>query len=270
VEAFMAILTLTGQHGSRYAEIGRAVAEDLGFEYIDRQKMLEGLGEQGDQWSERGKDFDSHCPTIWERFDWSYTAFKALLQSVYLDFATKDKIVLIGRGGNFLLKDVPYALKVRIVAPKDFRIDTVINEEDVSNETADWLVDKADHADSCYVHALYGRHADDPGEFDITFDRSLLSADTIVSQIRAIIGEKERANTVDARQSLAMLALAARIKAAIFSDNRFFVPTLEILPEGPGLVVRGLVHNPDERKALAEEITRLAGPVTVAIKFHYR
>jgi hypothetical protein len=266
----MAILTLTGQHGSKYTEIGRVAAEDLGFDYVDREKMLEKLGESGSQWSQRGEDFDSHCPTIWERFDWSYTAFKSLLQSIYLQFATKDKVVLIGRGGNFLFREVPFALRVRIVAPKDFRIHTVVEEEDVNRDTAEWLVDKADHADSCYVHALYGRHADDPSEFDLTFDRSLLSTDTIISQIRAIIAEREKFNTPDARQNLANEALAARIKACVFSDDRFFVPTLEVLPEGSGLVVRGLVHNPDERTALSEEIKKLAGPVALRIEFHYR
>ena len=66
----------------------------------------------GKEWEEWGKNLDEHCPTVWEKYDWSFRGFGALLQSHILNHALNNKVVIMGRGGNFLLKDIPYALKV--------------------------------------------------------------------------------------------------------------------------------------------------------------
>jgi hypothetical protein len=70
----------------------------------------------GQEWEKWGKDLDEHCPTLWEKHDWSFRGFSALVQSSILGHALKGRVVIMGRGGNFLLKDVPYALRIRVVA----------------------------------------------------------------------------------------------------------------------------------------------------------
>lgn len=266
----MAILTVAGEHGSGHVSIGRAVAERLGYEYVDRHKMLGDLGEAGKQWEERGKEYDLHCPTIWERFDWSYMAFKALMQHVYLENAARDKVVLVGQGVNFLLKDVPFAARVRIIAPRDARIDRVVQEEEMDRKTAEWLTDKTDYDDSCYVHALYGKHPDDPGAYDAVFDTTLTAEADVIARIEALLKEKEKLDTPVAREDLAGRALAARIKSTIFSDRQFFVPTLEVFPEEGGLVVQGVVHSPDEKERLEKYVRAMAGIYRVRFQLHFR
>jgi hypothetical protein len=242
----------------------------LGYEYLDRRKMLEELGEAGNQWEERGKEYDLHCPTIWERFDWSYMAFKALMQHVYLEWAAKDKIVLMGLGGNFLLKDVPFALHVRITAPREVRTEKVRREEEIDRKTAEWLTDKTDHDDACYVHALYNKHWDDPSAYDVVFDTSTQADADIIRTIQTLITEKERLDTPDARKDLQARALAAQVKAAVFSDSQFFVPTLEVFPENGGLVVRGVVHGEDEKGRLEAAVRAMAMGVSVDFQLHFR
>ena len=106
----MAILTISREFGSGGREIGQAVAALLNYEYIDKQKMLSDLKSAGNEWEKWGKDLDEHCPTIWEKHNWSFRGLSALIQSCILNHALKDKVVIMGRGGNFLLKDIPSAL----------------------------------------------------------------------------------------------------------------------------------------------------------------
>jgi hypothetical protein len=249
---------------------GFAIAAGRGDSYVDRHRMIESLGEEDKQWEERGKEYDLHCPTVWERFDWSYMAFRALVQHIYLEYASKDKVVLIGLGGNFLMAGVPFALNVRIVAPKRVRTDRIVEEEEVDRKTAEWLLDKTDHDDSCYVHALYGKNWDDAAAYDVTFDTSVKTRADIVARIEEMIVEKEKRETPETRQILDMRALAARVKAVIFSDRQFFVPTLEVFLEKGGLVVQGVVHGPHEVARLEHAIRAIVPGTQVRFQFHLR
>jgi cytidylate kinase len=265
----MAILTLAGEHGSGYTEIGKGVAERLGYEYVDRRRMLEDMGDAGRQWEERGREYDHHCPTVWERFDWSFMAFKALIQHIYLEHASRDRVVLMGLGGNFLLRQVPFALSVRITSPKEARAERIAGQEDVDSGTAEWLLDKADHDDSCYVRALYGKSWD-PAAYDASFDTSVQTQADIVEAIAHKIVEKEKLNTPEAQKSLQAMALAAKVKAHVISDNQVFVPTLEVFPSTEGIVVRGVVHNPDEKERLEAKVRSMVAGEPVKFQLHYR
>ena len=55
------------------------------------------MSAQGSQWEEFGKEFDEHYPNVWERFDWSFTGFVALSQSIILNYALKDNVSDCGK-----------------------------------------------------------------------------------------------------------------------------------------------------------------------------
>jgi hypothetical protein len=42
--------------------------------------------------------------------------FMALVQSITLDHALKDNAVILSRGANYLLKDIPHILRIRVAA----------------------------------------------------------------------------------------------------------------------------------------------------------
>ncbi len=266
----MAILTLTGELGSGRKVVGEAVAALLNYRYISRQTILADLGELGNQWAEWGKEFDVHCPTIWERYDWSYMAFKAQIEAIYLSHALQDKVVLVGRGGNFLLKDVPYALRVRLTTPKEIRVERMSKKDEISREAAEWLVDKTDYESSCYIHALYGKRGDEPSEYDLVVDTSTQPVEAIVTALKDALLNKERFNTEEARAGLRIGAQAAKVKAGLIANPRTFVPTLDVLVIDNKLTVRGIVHNPEQRGRIEDAARALAEPMTVNFELHYR
>jgi cytidylate kinase len=138
----MAILTISREFGSGGREIGRTVAQLLNYEYIDKENILADIRAKGKKWEEWGKNLDEHCPTIWEKYDWSFRGFSSVIQRLILDYALRDKVVILGRGGNFVLKGVPFALRIREVAPIARRIERITKRETVDSETARWLAEK--------------------------------------------------------------------------------------------------------------------------------
>ena len=64
----------------------------------------------------------------------------------------KDNVMIVGRGGNFLLREVPFSLNVRIVAPLEQRLEAIMKRENMSRSAAELFVKKVDKEVSRAVH----------------------------------------------------------------------------------------------------------------------
>lgn len=266
----MAILTISREYGSGGRDIGQAVAKQLGYEYINKEKILDDIRPLGKKWEEWGKNLDEHCPTVWEKYDWSFRGFTALLQSHILIYALKDNVVIMGRGGNFLLKDIPYALRIRVTEPIDKRVERVMKRESVDRDTAKWLAERTDNERSCLIHSLYGKKWDDPAEYDMLFDTAIQTVSEITNIVKDALLAKEKFNTADAKKILRMKTVAAEIKAGILTEPGFFVPTLDVYYDGKNLVLRGVIHNPKEHKKIEDKAKEIAGDIPLKCELHYR
>jgi cytidylate kinase len=271
----MAILTIARKYGSGGREIGQAIAHQLNYDYIDRGRILNDMRGEGKQWEEQAKHFDENYPDLWERYDWSFKGFVALNQSYFLSYASKDKTVIMGRGGNFLLKGIPFVLRVRIIAPIEKRMEKVMEREGVNNENARWLIEKADHEMAGAIYLIYGRDWDNPAEYEMVFDTGIQTPDEIITTIKNGLLEKEKFNTEKASKILQLRALAAKIKAEITTDPRYSISVLDVDPKEEGLIEKGLIlrgttHNQKDIKLIEEIAKKLAGDVPIECELQYR
>jgi cytidylate kinase len=266
----MAILTISREYGSGGREIGRAVAKLTGYEYIDKEKILADIRAVGPKWEQWAKDLDEHRPSVWEKYDWSFRGFVALIQEVMLDYALKNNVVIMGRGGNFLLKDVHFAYRIRVYAPVDARIERIMKREGVDRGTARWLCEKTDSERAGFIRAIYGKRWDDPAEYDRVFDAGTQTIDEIVQSVKDVLTEQDRLTTEEARTLLKMRAAAAKVKAGIATNPHFFIPTLDVYYDGSTIVLRGVTHSPKEHKRIEEAAKELAAGLPVRCELHYR
>jgi cytidylate kinase len=266
----MAILTISREFGSGGREIGQAVADQLGYTYLDKERILQEVKMIGTRWEDWAKDLDEHCPTIWEKYDWSFRGLGALIQSTILSYAVKDRLVVMGRGGSFLLKNIPFALRIRVVASLESRIERVMMRDSLDRETAQWLGEKTDHDRACFIHALYGKHWQEPKEFDRLFDSSQQSLDEIVAVVKDLLLERDRHRTEAAQKTLEMRAMAAKIRAGLLTDSTLFIPILDVDFDGQDIVLRGVIHNPKEHRRVEEAARKLAEGYSFKCDLHYR
>ncbi len=271
----MAVLTIARKYGSGGKEIGEAIAKQMNYDYIDRGRILEDMRAEGKQWEERAKYFDENYPDLWERFDWSYRGFVALNQSYFLKYALKDNVVIMGRGGNFLLKGIPFVLRVRIIAPIEKRIEKVMEWEGVNSENARWLIEKADSEMAKAIYLIYGKDWDNPTEYEMVFNTGIQSHDEIVKIIKNGLLEKDKLKTEKSKEILRLRALAARIKAEITTNPQYSISVFDVDPkeEGmteKGLVLKGIVHHQKDIPEIEKEAKRMAGEFPIECKLQFR
>lgn len=266
----MSILTISRQLGSGGREIAFAVAAKLSYRLVTKEVIFGDISKDGGKWETWGKDLDERCPTVWEKYDWSFRGFGSLIQLHILEQALRDRAVILGRGGNFLLQGVPYALRVRVVAPLEIRIDRITTRDSVDRQNARWLAEKTDYDRSCFIQALYGKPWDDPGSYDMVLDTGNETVDEAVARIAGLLADRNAHHTKEAEASLQMRVVCARIKAKILTDPSFLVPLLEIEPSGDVIVLRGVVHSAKEHKRIEEAAHNLADGHQVRCELHYR
>ncbi len=271
----MAILTVARQLESGGRDLGREIADRMGYKLINRKTIFEEMQSVGDQWEEWARYFKEQAPNVWERHDWSYQGFIALTHSYVLNHALQNNVVIMGREGNFLLKRVPYALRIRTEAPLPFRIERVLRREEISREMAQWMLEKVDDDIARSVYLVYGKDWADPAEYDHVFDMSSRPFEEVVAFVQEALSKKDKFYTQEVREILQLRALAAKIKAALVVDPTFSISKLDVTPKEEGLVeygliVQGIVYNREDIKRIQETARKLAGETPVEVEVTYR
>jgi cytidylate kinase len=271
----MAILTISRRYGSGGRDIGHAVADLLHFEYVDRKRILEDIGKAGQAWGDFAKQYDEKQPSVYERYKWSFRGFVALNQAQILDYALQDNMVIMGRGGNFLLRGIPFAFRVHLKASMDDRIDRLIKREGIDSGNARWLIEKVDKEMAGAVYLIYGSAWDDPKQYDRVFDTSTQNAGEIVTAIKEELLKRTSAGTEKARQVLQLRALAAKVRARIAIEPTFPISALDVRPKEEGLIqygiiVRGVVYNKSAMGPIQEAAKKICGEVPVEFELQYR
>ncbi len=266
----MAILTISREYGSGGREIGRRVAERLGYRYLDKERLFQDLDATGERWGRVARELDEVCPTVWERYDWQYRGYVAQVEAKILEYASQDQVVIIGRGSPFLLQGVPFCLRVRLVAPLAARLERIMVRESLSRGAAERLIAQVDGERACYIKANYGVDWQEEKFYDLTMNTQSLTYDRVVDLLAEALAAKDRLATPEARETLAGMALASRLKARVAADPRLLVPTLEVrLVEG-AVVVSGIIHTPKELHLVQEIAREVCGEKPVRLDLHHR
>src|SRR5437762_2962920 len=148
----MAILVISHQMGAGGPEIGMALAQRLGYRYVNQELLLDAARRYGLA-EERLSHLDESKPTLFERFDTETRHHITVLQTTLLEFAEQDNCVLMRGGGEWLLRGVPHALRVRLIAPFEHRATqrtkrTAEMKAQTPTDPAAAAVVRPDHADT--------------------------------------------------------------------------------------------------------------------------
>ena len=216
----MAILTISQEMGSGGAEIGLTVATRLGYSYVDNEELLSraqryGLAE------DRLARLVEDRPSWVERFDAETRRCIMALQVVLYEFAQDDNVVLMGGGGQWLLRGVPHALRARIVALFPERVTRLTatlsaqRKERVTPKIVAQFIRRDDIQKSARMRYLFDVDLKDPGLYDVHINTAVLSRGAAVDLLADVARQPECSTTDAGRQLVADRALASQVEVAL-------------------------------------------------------
>jgi cytidylate kinase len=216
----MSIITISHEMGAGGPEIGQQVAEKLAYRYVDHELISDAAHRYG-LLEEKLSHLDESKPSLFERFDAETRRYITALQTALYDFAEQDRIVIMGRGGQWLLRGVSHVLRVRVMAPFELRVKRLATKlsgpmgEQASPRTVMEMIRRDDSEKGGRMRYLYEVDLADPALYDLVINTEKVTVASSVELIAGLVGRPELRTTDAAAQLVGDRSLASRVQVAL-------------------------------------------------------
>lgn len=216
----MPIVTISHEIGAGGPEIGQQLADRMGYRYVDHELISDAARRYG-LLEEKLSHLDESKPSLFERFDAETRRYITVIQTALYDFAEHDNVVLMGRGGQWLLRGIPHVLRVRVMAPFDVRVKRLGKKlagpmgEQTNPRTVTELARRDDAEKAGRMRYLYEVGITDPALYDLVINTEKLSVGAAVGLVAGVLGQTELTTTPAAAQLVADRSLASRVQVAL-------------------------------------------------------
>ena len=239
----MAIITISRGSYSRGKEVAEKVAQELGYECIAREIVLE-ASEEFNMPEIKLIRAIHDAPSILNRFAYGKEEYIAYIQEALLKHLQKDNVVYHGLAGHFFVRGISHVLKVRIIADLEERIRLEMEREGISKKEASHILKKDDKERKKWSEHLYGIDTWDPTLYDLVLHIHKITVDDAVDIICHVARLKHFQTTPESQKAMDDLALSAEVKAALIDTK----PDIQVSADN------GVVHIGTEAPLVQESI----------------
>lgn len=206
----MAIITISRGSLSGGKALAGCLAERLGYPTLGREVLLEAaesIGISEDVF--RGK-FET-TPGLWARLTQERSRYILAMQTALAEWGTRGNLVYHGLSGQFLLKDLPGVLRVRLVAPLELRVQAFMDTQPImSRSQAEDFIENVDQERARWVRLMYGADVTDPVNYDLTVNLKRLSLESACDVIAEAASQPRYQITDEVETELFAFAAACR------------------------------------------------------------
>jgi len=258
----MAVITVSREMGTGAYQIATEIAKKLKYTMIDGQRISQ-LASQYGLSPELLQLVDEKPPVYITAEDRKRAAALNSVELIILDMARKGNVVIYGRGGQDLLKGCNNVLRLRFIADFEERVERFAEREWIDPDMARSLIRRSDHQRGGFIHFYFDRDWRDPNNYDMVFNTSRLSGETITECIIAAAKEPSLKNADKASvATIESVIMVKKIETALLSS-----PVLEdyrpfSIAFDKGVVSLGGYITSDAQKQAAIGIVRSVKGVT--------
>lgn len=224
----MPVITISNQFGAGGPEVGRKLAGRLGLDYLDKEIIhrvaleinvpsaeveefedehhnkfrsffstifdLDALKKKArveeEKLTQAGFDDRDKIPYQFHVDGWiDSDIYKQMIEKVVTALGERRGVVIVGRGGQCILKDNPRAVHLRFVAHFDDRVAWTAGRRNIDPQAAKELVKDLDVRKQDYLRFYFDADPDQPTLYHAVFNTSRLSPDRCVDLAEQVVAE---------------------------------------------------------------------------------
>ena len=211
----MPVITVGRQFGAGGATVGHMLAERLHADFLD-SNIIDEVARRLQLPKEEVEAEDEHPGSLLARLlvalgsasseplippeatAWTppnaaptFDTRKAVLtitQHVIQEAARGGNVVIVGRGGAYILRDFPRALHVFLRASEAARVKTIMQRFNITSEDeARRRMKQADENWTAYIKQVYGHDRNHPAHYDMVLDTGRLGYDGTIAVVLAAL-----------------------------------------------------------------------------------
>ena len=210
----MAVITISRGSYSRGKEIAEKVAARLDYECISRGLLLE-VSKEHNIPELKLVHAIHDAPGMLKRLNRKEEKYIGFIKSALLNHLKADNVVYHGLAGHFFVRDVPHALKVRVLADMEDRVRLEMERKNIDAEEARRILEKDDEERRKWSERLYGIDTADPSLYDLVVHIKQLTVDDAVDMICDCVSKEHFKTTPESQRMIEDLALSAAINKAL-------------------------------------------------------
>jgi len=115
-----------------------------------------------------------------------------ITQHVIEEAARSGNVVIVGRGGAYILRDSPDAVHIFLRAAESVRVKVIMERFELSSEEeARKRLKQTDENWTAYIRQVYGHDRNHPAHYDMVLDTGRLGYEGAVEAVVAALGARE-------------------------------------------------------------------------------
>lgn len=184
------IITVSRQLGAGGTQIASRVANLLQLRLIDRQ-ILDRVAEEAGVTPEVVEALDESPAAVKSRprpvaGETTTSTYGRLIEQAVLDYAGRGEALIVGRGAHLILAGRAGLLRVKVIAPTDVRVRSLMQRLSLSRTAAERAISESDRSRAQFIKMAY--HVDwmDPGLYDLVVNTRHISYDAAAEAIATI------------------------------------------------------------------------------------
>ncbi len=252
----MPIITVSRGSYMGGVRVAECAAEKLGYRCLSREELVEVTSSRYGVRADKLAEALDEVPGIWDRWSTARGHYLICLRSALIREVSNGNVVYHGHAGHLLLQGVPNLLKVRIIANMDFRVDSVMEQQNVCREDACTYIKREDEKRAKWTKFLYNMDWSDPTCYDMVINISTLDIQDACSMVVTTAKLDKFKATPETEKVFADLLLATEVRA-ILATNECLIDCGVSVAAANGIVTLGGIM--DTREVAEKIVDRVKG-----------
>ena len=154
--------------------------------------------------------------------------FSNLIRAAVYEIAANENVMIVGHGGQTILKDFPGTLHFRVIAPYATRLSRLMEQKECDEKDAKRSIRQSDRDSSGYITAYFDADWDDRELYDLVINTRTLPLDTAVAMIICAVGADEFKKSSQPFEKLRDLALTQKAQAVLLEIPALGATTVKV------------------------------------------
>jgi cytidylate kinase len=250
----MAVITISRGTFSGGKALAECLSCSLGYRCVDRDMVVERAAARGV--SEQGlRAALEKAPTALGTFDHRKYIYLALIQAALAEEVRGGHAIYHGLLGHLLLKGGVGILRLRVIAPVEFRIRMAEERLGLTRNEVIAHIEKVDQDRRKWTQYLYGVDWEDPSLYDLVINLEHIGIEQACRLVTGMVKEATFEVLPENRTALEDMALASRVRAELALNPYTSNLEVEVDASGGEVSIKGMLFEQ------SEEVRKVASAV---------
>ena len=215
----MAIIIISSTSAALRKEVSESLARKLGYPCLSREELTDQATAAGIPVGKLEMSIVKG-PGQTERLARLKERYLAFITAGICEQAGEGNLVYHGRGGHFLMPNVAHIFRVRLVANKEYRIQTKMRQLRLDRPKTEKFIEQVDQDIETWVHLIHGQDINDPRQYDLILNLENMSLPNTSAALCSLAELPDFRPTPASTKSMDNYCLASRAKLKLALDSR--------------------------------------------------